>query len=342
MKEQIVTGILSYGMSGRLFHAPFVDTHKCFQFYAVTERSQKNAAKRYPDVISYDSVDELLNDPKIELVIVNTPNNTHFEYTKKALEAGKHVLVEKPFAATSAEAKELFDLGRKQNKRVLVYQNRRWDTDFQSVKSAIEGGKLGKLIEVHFRFDRYRRELSPKAFKENPFPASGIGFDLGPHLLDQVISLFGKPLKWFRTAGSFRPGSIVDDYMNIHLVYPEGLNVYVTANLLTAHPLPSFIIHGTEGSFLKSRADVQEEQLDKGISPLDPVYGVEPDGSEGVLTHIDEKGNKSTQYLTALKGNYTRLFDAVYNDIKKGIPYPIKEEEIMWQVEILESEDVRL
>jgi scyllo-inositol 2-dehydrogenase (NADP+) len=239
MEDQIVTGILSYGMSGRLFHAPFVDTHNGFNLYAVTERSQKKAIERYPEIKSYDSVDELLNDPKIELVIVNTPNNTHYEFAKKALEAGKHVLVEKPFAASSAEAKELFDLGRKMNKHVLVYQNRRWDTDFQSVKTAVESGKLGKLIELHFRFDRYRKEISPKAFKENPFPASGIGFDLGPHLLDQVISLFGRPLKWTKTSGSFRPGSIVDDYMNVHLLYPEGLNVYVTANLLTAHPLPS-------------------------------------------------------------------------------------------------------
>jgi predicted dehydrogenase len=194
---------------------------------------------------------------------------------------------------------------------------------------------------VPFRFDRYRREISKKAFKENPLPASGLSYDLGPHLLDQVISLFGKPLKWFKTLNTFRPESQVDDYMNLHLVYPEGLNVFVTASLLTAHPLPAFVLHGTQGSFIKDRTDIQEEQLDKEISPLDKSYGVERDGSEGVLVTIDAKGNKLTSYYTALKGNYNRLFDAVYAQIRKGEPYPIKEEEILWQLEILEGESIK-
>lgn len=338
MGNQIVTGILSYGMSGRLFHAPFIDTHKHFKLYAVTERHEKKAALRYHDLISHNSVDDLIADPKIELVIVNTPNNTHYEFSKKALLAGKHVLVEKPFAATSAEAKELFDLSRTVNRKVMVYQNRRWDSDFQSVKTAIESGSLGNLIEVHFRFDRYRREISKKAFKENPLPASGLSYDLGPHLLDQIISLFGKPLKWFKTLRTFRPDSKVDDYMNVHLIYPGGLNIFVTASLLTAYPLPAFVLHGTQGSFVKDRVDVQESQLDMGISPLDRSYGIEPDGAEGIMTTIDAEGNKSSSYHTAVKGNYNRLFDAVYAQIRKDEPYPVKEEEILWQLEILESQ----
>jgi predicted dehydrogenase len=340
MSDQIITGILSYGMSGRLFHAPFVDTHKGLNLYAVTERSEKKAAARYPQVVSYDTVDALINDPKIELVIINTPNNTHFEYSKKALEAGKHILVEKPFAATSVEAKELFDLARKVKRNVMVYHNRRWDTDFQCVKSAVEGGKLGQLIEVYFRFDRYKRDISKKAFKENPLPASGLSYDLGPHLLDQVISLFGKPLKWYKTLGTYRPNSKVDDYLHIHLLYPDGLNVFVSSSLLTAHPLPAFVLHGTKGSYIKDRTDIQEEQLDKEILPTDESFGIEPDGSEGVLTVTDEQGNKTTTYQTALKGNYSRLFDAVYAQIRGNVPYPIHEEHILWQLEILEGEPI--
>jgi predicted dehydrogenase len=341
MKDQIITGILSYGMSGRLFHAPFVETNKNFDFYAVTERTDKKVNTRYPKVISYDYVDELLQDPKIELVIVNTPNNTHYEYSKKALLAGKHVLVEKPFASTSTEAKELFDLARQVDRKIMVYQNRRWDTDFQCVKSAVEGGKLGKLIEVHFRFDRYRREISKKAFKENPLPASGLSYDLGPHLLDQAISLFGKPLSWTKTLGTFRPDSLVDDFMHIHLRYPEGLNVFITASLLTAHPLPSFVLHGTNGSYIKDRTDIQEEQLNQEMSPTDKDYGIEPDGKEGMLATINANGEKSVKYNTALKGNYSRLFDAVHAQIRLNEPYPVKEEEILWQLEILEGEGVR-
>ena len=177
----IVTGILSYGMSGRVFHAPFVHANSHFALHAICERSKKTAKERYPDVISYDSADELIHDPAVELVIVNTPNNTHVEYIRKSLLAGKHVLVEKPCAPTSAEAKELFDLAEKQNRYLMVFQNRRWDSDFRIVQRVVEKGALGKIIEAHFRFDRYRREKSPKVFKELRIPASGVSYDLGPH-----------------------------------------------------------------------------------------------------------------------------------------------------------------
>lgn len=340
MQNRIVTGILSYGMSGRLFHAPFIETHPEFELYAVTERNEKKANSRYPHIISYNSVDELLQDPKIELVIVNTPNNTHYEFARKALEAGKHVLVEKPFSATSAEAKELFALAKQNGKSIMPYQNRRWDTDFQSVKSIVESGAIGNLMEVHFRFDRYRREISVKAFKENPLPASGLSYDLGPHLLDQLISLFGKPVKWFKTLGRFRPETKVDDFMNVHLIFPGNLNVFVTANLLVANPLPAFVLHGTLGSFVKRRTDVQEEQLDKGVSPLHPDFGIEPDGSEGVLTTIAENGKWDIENKTSLKGNYSHLFDAVFEQIRNNVSFPVKEEEIIWQLEILEGEQI--
>lgn len=339
MSHPVVTGILSYGMSGRVFHAPFVDINPDFHLYAVTERHRKVAGQRYPEIVSYNSVDELLGDKSIELVIVNTPNNTHYEYAKKALLAGKHVLVEKPFASSSSEARDLFDTARENNRKVMVYQNRRFDSDFLSVKRVVESGEPGALIEVHFRYDRYRRELSQKLFKEEPLPASGLTYDLGPHLIDQVISLFGKPLSSVKTTGIFRQGSRVDDYINVHLKYPGGLNVYVTSSLLVASPLPAFVVHGTRGSYIKARTDVQEEQLDKGLSPADAAYGVEPDGSEGQLTIIDEEGNKETQYVTSVRSNYNHLFNAVYQHIRNDQPFPVKEEEIMWQMHILENDE---
>ncbi len=338
MNHPVVTGILSYGMSGRVFHAPFVQANPAFKLHAVTERTTKTAQERYPGVISYNSVDELLQDPQIGLVIVNTPNNTHFEYAKKALLARKHVLVEKPFAASSLEAKELFETARENNCKVMVYQNRRFDSDFQTVKRIKEEGVLGRLIEVHFRYDRYRKEISKKIFKEEPLPASGLTFDLGPHLIDQVISLFGKPVSSAKTTGNYRPGSLVDDYINFHLKYPGNLNVYVTASLLVANPLPAFVLHGTDGSFIKTRADVQEEQLDAGILPDDTGYGVEPDGSEGQLTIVDKAGNKQTQYITSLRGTYNHLFNAVNACIRYGEPYPVTEEDIICQLQILEND----
>lgn len=338
--KPIKTGILAYGMSGRLFHAPFVAAHPGFELYAVTERNKKAAKERYPEVKSYNSIEDLLGDEAVEVVIINTPNNTHYDFAKKALQAGKHILVEKPFTTSSAEAREIFDLGKKMGKQVMAYQNRRWDSDFQSLKKVIENGTLGKLIEVQLRFDRYKREPGLKAFKETPLPGSGISFDLGPHLLDQAISLFGKPLKAFKTTGRNRPGSQVDDYLFVHMIYPEGLNVYVTGSLLCAEPVPSFAAHGVNGSYLKNRTDVQEAQLDKEILPTDEQYGIEPDGSEGKLTIVNDRGQRNTEYVTALPANYINLFDAVYNSIRKEKPFPVKDEDVICQLEILESDDI--
>ena len=154
MQSPIKTGLMAYGMSGRVFHAPFVYAHPGFDLTAAVERHEKKAASRYPGIISYNQTEQVLNDKDIELIIINTPNNTHFQLAKQALQAGKHVLIEKPIAAKVAEVMELYDLGRQMNKHVMVYQNRRWDSDFLSVKNIIEGGRWGELIKVNSRFDQ--------------------------------------------------------------------------------------------------------------------------------------------------------------------------------------------
>jgi scyllo-inositol 2-dehydrogenase (NADP+) len=335
--QPIKTGLLSFGMSGRLFHAPFLHTHPGFSFHAVTERSQKKVNQFYPGVTSYDTTTELINDPGLELIIVNTPNNTHFEYAKLALMAGKHVLIEKPVATSVADLRELYELAKRMQLYVMAYQNRRWDSDFQTVKNIIESKKLGKLIEVHFRFDRYKPNIEAKPFKENPIPGSGLAYNLGPHLLDQIISLFGKPLQYHKATAANRNGSQVDDYAFFHLVYPNDLQVYVHTSLLVARPLPAFVLHGTKGSFLKNRTDIQETQLEQAISPVDENYGIEMPGSEGELTLIDDNGEKTTEYVSSPGGNYTQLFEAVYQQVRNNQPYPITNEHVLWQIEILEQ-----
>ena len=325
-------------MSGRIFHAPFLATNPGFTFKAVVERHEKKAGKRYPSVISYDSIDELLNDDEIELVVVNTPNDTHFDYALKALNTGKHVLLEKPAAATSAEVKIMFDAARKVKRHLMLYQNRRWDSGFLQVKEVIEGGRLGQLIEVYFRMDRYKRALSPKLFKETAAtPANGLVYDLGAHLVDNTICLFGKPLSFTKTTGIYREGSEVPDYFNYHLSYPNQLNVYLTSGLLIAEVLPGFAIHGTLGSFVKERCDVQEAQLDTGMLPTDDGYGIEPAGSDGKLVIMDFDNKRNVEYLTPPKGNYNGLYEAVYNTIRNNTLYPITEEQITWQLELLEA-----
>jgi scyllo-inositol 2-dehydrogenase (NADP+) len=337
MKKEIVTGIMAYGMSGKVFHAPFINAHPGFKLHAITERNKKQAQEDYPGIISYNSIEDLINDPQIELVIINTPNYTHFDYASQCLNAGKHILVEKPFTPTSAEAKVLFELAEQVDRKIFFYQNRRWDSDFSVVKEVIESGRLGKLNEVHFRYDRYRTAIGAKTFKEEPMVASGLMYDLGPHLLDQAISIFGKPVSFHKILGKNRENTKVDDYFSIHLSYPDSVNVFVHANLLLADPLPAFVVHGAKGSLHKKRADIQEEQLLSGMKLTDSEYGFEADGNEGKLTLVDEAGNKTTQYIPSLRGSYLPLFDAIYQCVVNNLPYPVSQDDVITQLEILEA-----
>ncbi|TJZ51482.1 oxidoreductase [Sphingobacterium olei] len=332
--QPIVTGILSYGMSGRVFHAPFVENSNFFEFKAVVERSKKNAQLDYPHVISYDSIDELLNDADIELVIVNTPNDTHFDFAKRALLSGKHVLIEKPFSPTVAEAQELFEIGKETDRCVLPFHNRRFDSDFKSLKYILDKNLVGKPIELHLRFDRFKPEIGPKIFKETPRPASGVLYDLGSHLLDQVISLFGSPKSATKILSQNRPNTKVDDYASLILNYQDGLNVFITTSLLVANPQKSFVLHGANGTFIKDRTDVQEAQLQFGMSPLDSSYGIEHEGQEGLLTVILDDVAEEIE-VSAEKGNYMHLFDAVYQTIRLREPYFVTAEQILCQLEIL-------
>ena len=337
INKTINAGLLAYGMSGKVFHAPFLQAHSGFNLKAIVERSQKNAVNDYPNITSYNSVDELLNDGEIELVVINTPNNLHYEHSKAALTKHKHILVEKPFTATTAQAKELFELADSVGKQIFFYQNRRWDSDFTSVKKVIESGKLGKLIEMHLRYDRYRNVIGPKAFKENPVEASGLLYDLGPHLLDQVISLFGKPLSFHKILGKNRVGTLVDDYFSIQLSYPESVNVFVTSSMLVVDPQAAFVLHGIDGSFIKQRADIQEEQLLAGMKLTDDGYGIEAEGKDGLLTTIDTDGNKTEEIIKSEVGSYLPLFEAIYQAICNNKPYPVTRENVLTQLEIIES-----
>jgi predicted dehydrogenase len=334
----IKTGLLAYGMSGKIFHAPFLTQHPGFDLQAVVQRHEQRMQADYPHIKSYGSVAELLADSGLELVVVNTPSATHVELTRQALLAGKHVLLEKPVATTAAEVRELFDLARQQGRQLFAYQNRRWDTDFGSVRRVVESGQLGRLIEVHFRFDRFKPQLNPKKFKEDADSlGSGLVFDLGPHLVDQAISLFGQPLKVERTQGIYRESSQVADYFSLHLHYPAGLHVYLSSSLLVADPGPAFVLHGTQGSFRKDRTDPQEAQLVVGLKPADPAYGREQPGQEGRLTLAAPDGTLGATPVPAEASSYASLFEAVYQAIRHGRPYPVRPEELVWQLEALAS-----
>ena len=187
------------------------------------------------------------------------------------------------------------------------------------------------------RYDRYRNVIGPKAFKENPIAASGLLYDLGPHLLDQVISLFGKPLSYHKILGKNRVGTLVDDYFSIQLSYPNSLQVFVTASMLVVNPQAGFVLHGVNGSFIKQRTDIQEEQLLAGMKLTDPGYGIEPASKDGLLTTIDAEGHKTEEMIPSEVGSYLPLFEAVYQAINNNKPYPVTREDVLTQLEIIES-----
>ncbi len=295
-------------------------------------------AAEYPGTASYPTVAALLADPRIELVVVNTPNETHAELARQALRAGKHILLEKPVAATTAELRALLHLSQTTGRALLAYQNRRWDSDFGAVRRVVTSGVLGHLVEAHFRFDRYRPALNPKRFKEDgALATSGLLYDLGPHLLDQALSLWGPPVRTTKTLARHRAGSEVDDFFSLELHYPAGLLVRLSASVFVAAPGPAYVLHATRGSYYKGRTDPQEAQLLAGLPPRAPTYGHEVAGQEGLLTRVLANGERTTTADPAAPGSYYGLFDAVYQTIRHGHAYPITAAALLSQLAILEQ-----
>ena len=335
MTTPIKTAICSFGMSGRVFHSPFLSVNPNFNFYAVWERTKNLAEEKFPNVITYRSLEKMLADELIELVIVNTPNYTHYEYAKKALEAGKHVIVEKPFTINTKEAEELIALAKKQNKILSVYQNRRYDSDYKTVKKVLDEKLLGDVVEAEIHFDRYREELSPKKHKETPGPGAGVLYDLGSHIIDQALQLFGMPEKLFADIRIIRPLSKVDDYFELLLYYPN-LRVRLKASYLVREALPGYIFHGMKGSFIKAKTDVQETMLQAGNMPGGKDWGTEPENEKGLL-HTEIDGKEVKEYITSEQGNYGDYYQAIYDAIRNGKPNPVPPEEGEGVIKIIET-----
>jgi len=332
--QRIKTALLSYGMSGRVFHAPFIHLHPGFELVGAWERSKKLIQEAYPGVKSYASMEELLADD-VDLVIVNTPSYTHYEYAKKALLAGKHVIVEKPLTATAAEGEELKKIAAEKGKLIFPYQNRRWNSDYLTVKKVLDEKLLGDIVEAEIRYDRFNATLSYKLHKETPGPGAGIVYDLSPHLIDQALQLFGWPTDVFADIMITRPDSKVDDYFEILLYYP-GLRVRLKAGYFVREAPAGYSLFGTKGTFLKSRADVQEDHLLAGKKPDMPNWGIEPDSEQGLL-HTEKDGKVIRKKIPTEKGDYMLYFDAVYKTLTQGAPLPVNVDQATDVIRIIEA-----
>ena len=335
MSKIIKTGICSYGMSGKLFQAPFVDAHPGFELTAIVERSKEESRQRYSHSKLYRSIDELLADADIELVIVNTPVQTHYDITKQALLAGKHVIVEKPFTITVGEAEELTKLAKEKGLLLVVYQNRRYDGDYRAVKNVIDQKLLGELQEFEIHYDRFRAEPSGKAHKEGSLPAAGTFYDLGAHMIDQALQLFGWPKALFADIDMMRVGFGAPDYFELLLFYENKLRVRIKSSMLTRELLPSYILNGSKGSFHQQRSDQQEEQLLAGKKPSLETWApktAEPDG----LLHTEIEGAVVRKRITSEPGNYMGYFDDVYKALTGQGPNPVPGEDGVKIMKIIE------
>lgn len=333
--EPIRTAICSFGLSGRVFHAPFLHLLPGYSLHGVWERSKHQAAQLYPGITSYPTLEALLADEAVELVVVNTPNYTHVEYATNALLAGKHVVIEKPVAVTSGEAQALIDLAAKQNRKLSVYQNRRYDSDFRTVKRIIGENWLGKIVEAEIHFDRYNRNLSPKAHKETPGPGTGVVYDLGSHIIDQALFLFGMPDAVFGDLATQRPTSQIIDYMEILLYYPD-LRVRLKSGYVVREAVPGYVIHGEQGSFLKSMTNVQEVALQAGQQPGGNNWGIEPESERGLL-HTEKDGKVIRERVPTEQGNYADYYIALQEAIRNNAPVPVSGEDGKRIIQVIEA-----
>ena len=321
----IKTALVSFGMSGRVFHAPFINLNPNFVLAGAWERSSKNIQAVYPGVTSYASFDEILSDPSIDLVVVNSPNDTHYTYTKQALLAGKHVVVEKAFTVTVEEAEELTALALQQQKILTVYQNRRYDADFLTIQKLITQNKIGQLLDVQISYERYRTTLSPKVHKEQPTPGAGVLLDLGPHLVDQALQLSGMPTAVFADLRITRSVSLVDDYFTLLLYYPTH-RILLTSGMVFMQVGAGYKIYGTKGCFIKNRSDVQEDLLLAGHKPGGDNWGKEDPKNYGTLS-TETDGVITSTIIESERGDYGKYYEAVAAAILDNKPVPVSPQE---------------
>lgn len=267
-EREIGVAVIGYGLGGRVFHAPFVRAVPGLKLISIMTGKGEDAAKAYPSVRISRSIDDLLDDKTIEVIVVSTPNETHFDLASRALNAGKHVVIDKPFAPTSQQARQLIDLAGSKGLQVVPFHNRRWDGDFLTVRKILAEGSLGRLVTFESHFDRFRPTPRENTWKEAGNPANGMLFDLGPHLLDQVQAVFGAPEAITAIVRSDRDQTDIEDAFDITFHYPgndgKGMLAYCRASYLACINGPRFLLHGTHGSFIKFGVDPQEAALEGG------------------------------------------------------------------------------
>jgi predicted dehydrogenase len=333
--------VIGFGLAARVFHAPFVSAVPGLKLLAFVERKGDEAAKAYPETRTVRSVEELLGDPAIELVVVATPNETHYALAKQCLQAGKHVVIDKPFAATSDEARELIELAEEKKVIVAPFHNRRWDGDFLTVKRLLAEGSVGRVVTFESHFDRFRPVPRENTWKEAGNAANGMLMDLGPHLVDQCLALFGKPKTITASVRSDRDVSNIEDAFDLVLGY-DRLLCWCRASYLVADPSPRFLLHGTAGSFKKFGLDPQEPALVAGgkVPRVGEGEWLQESAEHwGTLTVAPVPAEPAKLVKTTIKteaGDYRNYYANVRDAVLGKAPLAISSEEGFTVVRLLE------
>jgi scyllo-inositol 2-dehydrogenase (NADP+) len=314
----IDVGLIGFGLAGRCFHAPVIRAVDGLRLAAVLQRSGDSAAQAYPDARVVRSLDELLANDSLSLVVIATPNQTHFPLAKRCLESGRHVVVDKPFTTNLAEACELVELAKQRNRILTVYHNRRFDADFQALRNVVASGQLGRVVRFENTYDRFRPTPKPNAWREQPGPGSGVLFDLAPHLIDQAFMLLGQPLAVTADIRTERPGFATDDAFDLFLHYAEGARALLRATMLAATLRPRFLVFGEKGSYLKRDFDPLEMVLRNGHVPAGGSWVLEKEENWGELTHVE--GDATTTRRVPSVGDWREFYSNVRDAILDKAP----------------------
>jgi scyllo-inositol 2-dehydrogenase (NADP+) len=332
----INVGLIGFGLAGRSFHAPVISAVPGLRLAAILQRSGSEAAATYPEARIVRSLEELLAIADIRLIVVASPNETHYPYARQCLAAGRDVVVDKPFTNTLDEAVELVAFAKQTGRLLTVYQNRRFDGDFQAILKLVAAGTLGRIVRFETTYDRFRPQRRTNAWREKPGPGSGILFDLGPHLIDHTLQLFGRPEAVTADIRIERDGGLTDDAFDILLHHPQSLRAELRAGILSAAPRPRFLLFGTQGAFVKHTFDPQENNLRHGKIPKDGAWGAEPEENWGLLTLPNKNGTTTQRRIPSGTGDY-RDYYANVRDVVLGRATPAVTHENMLDVmQILE------
>ena len=331
--DPIKTLVVGYGLSAKAFHLPFLTTNPSFSVEGIVQPRGNSSREDYPQLQHYRTLEEALAGSDVEMVVVSAPNEFHVPMANQALLAGKHVVIEKPFALTVAEAAALIQLAEQQQKVLTVFHNRRWDADFLTIRQLLAEQKIGRPVMLVSRFDRFRPQIK-HGWKEEPKPGAGIFYNLGPHLIDQALQLFGWPDEIYAHIRTERKEAVTPDAFELYLYYKD-LTIHLGAGTLVSATWPRFSLLGTDGSYTKWGMDPQEDLLIEGVLPNGPGWGAEDEGAWGTLVTGDNSGTTSQPYRS-VPGNYNNFFSGLAQAIRRGGNNPVPPGEALQVMQIMD------